>query len=88
MIEELNNKLLEEGYETQLDFDGIYIPKYNIDIITEDYSFIIRPSNSEPVVANSIEEAVICVKDFSYSLEFSEELDKNHYLYHYRLKKI
>lgn len=82
MIEELNNKLLEEGYETQLDFDGIYIPKYNIDIITEDYSFIIRPSNSEPVVANSIEEAVICVKDFSYSLEFSEELDKNHYLYH------
>lgn len=82
MIEELNNKLLEEGYETEIDFDGIYVPKYNIYIITEDYSFIIRPSNSEPVVANSIEEAVICVKDFSYSLEFSEELDKNHYLYH------
>ena len=28
MIEELNNKLLEEGYETEIDFDGIYVPKY------------------------------------------------------------
>lgn len=82
MLDELNNKLLEEGYDTQLDYEGIYIPKYNIDIIIEDYSFIIRPSNSEPIVVNSVEETVMCIKDFSYSIEFSEELDKNHYLYH------
>ncbi|MFW3634641.1 hypothetical protein [Staphylococcus aureus] len=82
MLDELNNKLLEKGYDTQLDYEGIYIPKYNIDIIIEDYSFIIRPSNSEPIVVNSVEEAVMCIKDFSYSIEFSEELDKNHYLYH------
>lgn len=82
MLDELNNKLLEEGYDTQLDYEGIYIPKYNIDIIIEDYSFIIRPSNSEPIVVNSVEKAVMCIKDFSYSIEFSEELDKNHYLYH------
>lgn len=82
MLDKLNNKLLEEGYDTQLDYEGIYIPKYNIDIIIEDYSFIIRPSDSEPVVVASVEEAAMCVKDFSYSLEFSEELEKNHYLYH------
>ena len=62
MLDELNNKLLEEGYDTQLDYEGIYIPKYNIDIIIEDYSFIIRPSNSEPIVVNSVEEAVMCIK--------------------------
>ncbi|RRJ55392.1 hypothetical protein EIM20_29065 [Pseudomonas aeruginosa] len=82
MLNKLNNELLDDGYDTQLDDEGIYIPKYNIDIITEDYSFIIRPSDSEPVVANSVEESLLYIKDFSYSLEFSDELDKNHYLYH------
>lgn len=81
MIEELNNRLIDEGYNTQMDFDGIYIPDYNIDVITENVSYIIKPSNSEPVSTSSLEKALTYINDFSCSVEFSEEMDKNHYLY-------
>ncbi|HFO1886522.1 TPA: hypothetical protein ACHHNH_002803 [Staphylococcus aureus] len=81
MIEKLNRKLLEEGFDTQLDNDGVYIPKYNIDIISENTSFIIQPSDSDPVVLNSLDDTVIYIKDLSYSLDFSEEMDKNNFLY-------
>ncbi|EGQ3127604.1 hypothetical protein QWY52_13455 [Staphylococcus aureus] len=81
MIEKLNRKLLEEGFDTQLDNDGVYIPKYNIDIISENTSFIIQPSDSDPVVLNSLDDTIIYIKDLSYSLDFSEEMDKNNFLY-------
>ncbi|WP_317956134.1 hypothetical protein [Staphylococcus sp. NWU MKU2] len=81
MIEKLNRKLLEEGFDTQFDNDGVYIPKYNIDIIYENTSFIIQPSSSDPVVLNSLDETIIYIKDLSYSSDFSEEMDKNNFLY-------
>ncbi|HDJ2072649.1 TPA: hypothetical protein PPU89_002299 [Staphylococcus aureus] len=81
MIENLNRKLLEEGFDTQFDNDGVYIPKYNIDIIYENTSFIIQPSDSDPVVLNSLDETIIYIKDLSYSSDFSEEMDKNNFLY-------
>ncbi len=81
MIEKLNRKLLEEGFDTQFDNDGVYIPKYNIDIIYENTSFIIQPSGSDPVVLNSLDETIIYIKDLSYSSDFSEEMDKNNFLY-------
>ncbi|HDJ6675747.1 TPA: hypothetical protein PQ873_002594 [Staphylococcus aureus] len=81
MIEKLNRKLLEEGFDTQLDNDGVYIPKYNIDIISENTSFIIQPSDSDPVLLNSLDDTIIYIKDLSYSLDFSEEMDKNNFLY-------
>ncbi|HFO0339345.1 TPA: hypothetical protein ACHH0R_002732 [Staphylococcus aureus] len=81
MIEKLNRKLLEEGFDTQFDNDGVYIPKYNIDIIYENTSFIIQPSDSAPVVLNSLDETIIYIKDLSYSSDFSEEMDKNNFLY-------
>ncbi|HDG8341297.1 TPA: hypothetical protein PBS27_002692 [Staphylococcus aureus] len=81
MIEKLNRKLLEEGFDTQFDNDGVYIPKYNIDIIYENTSFIIQPSDSDPVVLNSLDETIINIKDLSYSSDFSEEMDKNNFLY-------
>ncbi|HFO1907781.1 TPA: hypothetical protein ACHHLG_002715 [Staphylococcus aureus] len=81
MIEKLNRKLLEEGFDTQFDNDGVYIPKYNIDIIYENTSFIIQPSDSDPVVLNSLDETIIYIKDLSYSSDFSEEMDKNNFLY-------
>lgn len=81
MIEKLNRKLLEEGFDTQLDNDGVYIPKYNIDIISENTSFIIQPSDSDPVVLNSLDDTIIYIKDLSYILDFSEEMDKNNFLY-------
>ncbi|HFN8785831.1 TPA: hypothetical protein ACUIB6_002665 [Staphylococcus aureus] len=81
MIEKLNIKLLEEGFDTQFDNDGVYIPKYNIDIIYENTSFIIQPSDSDPVVLNSLDETIIYIKDLSYSSDFSEEMDKNNFLY-------
>lgn len=81
MIEKLNRKLLEEGFDTQFDNDGVYIPKYNIDIIYENTSFIIQTSDSDPVVLNSLDETIIYIKDLSYSSDFSEEMDKNNFLY-------
>lgn len=81
MIEKLNRKLLEEGFDTQFDNDGVYIPKYNIDIIYENTSFVIQPSDSDPVVLNSLDETIIYIKDLSYSSDFSEEMDKNNFLY-------
>ncbi|MFH0717431.1 hypothetical protein WMC59_11625 [Staphylococcus delphini] len=81
MIEKLNRKLLEEGFDTQFDNDGVYITKYNIDIIYENTSFIIQPSDSDPVVLNSLDETIIYIKDLSYSSDFSEEMDKNNFLY-------
>lgn len=81
MLDELNDYLYEYGFDTQLDSDGIYIPEYNIDIIIEDSIYIIRPFDSDTVTAYSIEEAINYIRDFSYSLEFSKEMEKNNYSY-------
>ncbi|HAR5547599.1 TPA: hypothetical protein I1T43_002335 [Staphylococcus aureus] len=81
MIKEINEELLKSGFETQLDDEGVYIPEYNVDVIYEESKFIINPSNSDPMVFNSLSEAIHFIKDFSYSMELEKEMNKNNYIY-------
>ncbi|WP_215392827.1 hypothetical protein [Staphylococcus aureus] len=81
MITTLNNDLIKEGFVTQIDIDGIYIPDYDIDIITEDTSFVINSYDSDATIVYSTEEAITYIKDITYSQQLSEEMDKNHYDY-------
>ncbi|OEL08309.1 hypothetical protein [Staphylococcus equorum] len=81
MLQELDNKLKDNGYDTDFDTDGIYLPKYSIDIIKDNSNYIIKPKDDEPVIANNIDDALLIIKDFSYGEMISEELDENNYHY-------
>ncbi|WP_457817828.1 hypothetical protein [Staphylococcus aureus] len=81
MITTLNSYLIEEGFETQIDDVGIYLPKHNIDIVTEDEYFVISSCDYDVTIAYSNEEVITYIKDIVYSQELSEEMDKNNYTY-------
>ncbi|EZX75064.1 hypothetical protein [Staphylococcus aureus] len=81
MLYELNNKLEDEGYNTVLDEEGIYINKYNIDIIQDDTNYLIAPETSDAIIVSSINEAVTQVNNFVTVHGLEDELDKNNYTY-------
>lgn len=77
MLSQLNDVLNSNGYDTDFSNEGIYIPDYNIDIIKDENVFVIKPNDESPVVANDIPQAMLAIKDFSYSEMVSNELSKN-----------
>ncbi|HCX2884292.1 TPA: hypothetical protein OZI11_002511 [Staphylococcus aureus] len=81
MLYELNNKLEDEGYDTVLDEEGIYINKYNIDIIQDDTNYLIAPETSDAIIVSSINEAITQVNNFVTIHGLEDELDKNNYTY-------
>ncbi|HDE8373987.1 TPA: hypothetical protein PR959_001626 [Staphylococcus aureus] len=81
MLYELNNKLEDEGYDTVLDEEGIYINKYNIDIIQDDTNYLIAPETSDAIIVSSINEAITQVNNFVTVHGLEDELDKNNYNY-------
>lgn len=81
MLYELNSKLEDEGYDTVLDEEGIYINKYNIDIIQDDTNYLIAPETSDAIIVSSINEAITKVNNFVTVHGLEDELDKNNYTY-------
>ncbi|HEO8820595.1 hypothetical protein [Staphylococcus aureus] len=81
MLYELNSKLEDEGYDTVLDEEGIYINKYNIDIIQDDTNYLIAPETSDAIIVSSINEAITQVNNFVTVHGLEDELDKNNYTY-------
>ncbi|EZV56595.1 hypothetical protein [Staphylococcus aureus] len=81
MLYELNSKLEDAGYDTVLDEEGIYINKYNIDIIQDDTNYLIAPETSDAIIVSSINEAITQVNNFVTVHGLEDELDKNNYTY-------
>ncbi|HDE6087116.1 TPA: hypothetical protein PDP79_002378 [Staphylococcus aureus] len=81
MLYELNSKLEDAGYDTVLDEEGIYINKYNIDIIQDDTNHLIAPETSDAIIVSSINEAITQVNNFVTVHGLEDELDKNNYTY-------
>ncbi|WP_215388649.1 hypothetical protein [Staphylococcus aureus] len=81
MLYELNSKLEDEGYDTVLDEEGIYINKYNIDIIQDNTNYLIAPETSDAIIVSSINEAITQVNNFVSVHGLEDELDKNNYTY-------
>ncbi|HDF0634997.1 TPA: hypothetical protein PEC45_002478 [Staphylococcus aureus] len=81
MLYELNSKLEDAGYDTVLDEEGIYINKYNIDIIQDDTNYLIVPETSDAIIVSSINEAITQVNNFVTVHGLEDELDKNNYTY-------
>lgn len=81
MLKELNKELKNQGYDTDFDEDGIYLPEYRIDIIQDSSHYIINPVDDEPVLANNTNQSLMIINDFAKAKLVGEELDENDYHY-------
>lgn len=81
MLKELNKELKNQGYDTDFDEDGIYLPEYRIDIIQNSSHYIINPVDDEPVLANNTNQSLMIINDFAKAKLVGEELDENDYHY-------
>ncbi|HAC5789064.1 TPA_asm: hypothetical protein GZX72_14675 [Listeria monocytogenes] len=64
MINRLNNRIQDLGYDTEADNEGVYLQDYDLDIVVDDSDFILSTQHSN-YVTTSIDETVSKVKDIS-----------------------
>lgn len=79
MLRQLNDKLIEQGHQTDLDTDGIYLPKYDIDIVQDDNNYIVAPQSEPATVTPDIDEAVSQINNYVKANGLEHELEKNNY---------
>lgn len=82
MLSELNAYLIDRGYDTITDEDGIYIPELKVDIITQDNEYFVVSSNeNETLTTNNYDDIILYLEDLNNSDELEDELSKNNYHY-------
>ncbi|HAC5789065.1 TPA_asm: hypothetical protein GZX72_14680, partial [Listeria monocytogenes] len=82
MLDYLNSKLIEKGYDTEIDSDGIYLPTESIDIVGDDDFFVIKSDyDNNAFSTNNVDDAIVYIEDISFSNGVTRELESNQIKY-------
>ncbi|WP_113589851.1 hypothetical protein [Staphylococcus aureus] len=77
MLKQLEDKLKEQNYDTEIDESGVYLPEIDVDIVLEDEGFIISiESASETQYRNTVDETLDLVQNLTLMNDMKKELAK------------